>query len=498
MNGREWSKGQRCERTRTSAGRVEPPSDSIQWEEAVQTDGNDYTIFGSLRRRRYARTAGWEVTGNRIAYEMYEPALVVLQLKEKIRMYFPVRNIAVEDRKDDDNPCHAALGGIPPAAWSSLDAVDLAAEFGTPALLQRSRGFVAGRWACFALFDLDSAATIVSLDARSAYDTISRTVFLRKRHAVARHSFARLWYGQQSRYFRWDAALDVVTSSIGTWAGVAANLGKTRVYSRDGRHEAMMLQLAMPLDPDPEYYDVRDRFQFAKKYRNKTGTWWANRLDAFIDGKHFQVYRNSKERLRAAQHSTYGAYRRPGQGLCGGYVKPKAGNLRHNTGAKGVLLHVGIGKAKAVTVHEVVDGRWSGQAAASFYRVLARDLAKVSPGKRKFTILEDNDPTGYKSAKGISAKRAAGLNVFQIPKRSPDLSVLDYAIWAEVNKRLRKQESKWPKGKKETRVSYIKRLKLTIRSLPKEFLLSSIKDMARRCQRLYEAKGYFFEEGGQD
>ncbi|CAE7938979.1 unnamed protein product [Symbiodinium necroappetens] len=40
--------------------------------------------------------------------------------------------------------------------------------------------------------------------------------------------------------------------------------------------------------------DVRDRFQFAKTYRNKTGTWWANRLDAFIDGKHFQVYLNSK------------------------------------------------------------------------------------------------------------------------------------------------------------------------------------------------------------
>eukprot|EP00439_Symbiodinium_sp_Y106_P065756 s40_g10.t1 len=127
--------------------------------------------------------------------------------------------------------------------------------------------------------------------------------------------------------------------------------------------------------------DVRDRFNFAKKYRRKSGTWWADRVDAFIDGKHFQIYLNSKERLRAAQHSTCGAYRRPGKGLCGGYVKPKAGNLRHNTGAKGVLLHVGIGKGKAVTVHEVVDGRWSGQAAASFYHVLARDLAKVSPGK---------------------------------------------------------------------------------------------------------------------
>ncbi|CAE7916754.1 unnamed protein product, partial [Symbiodinium sp. KB8] len=36
-----------------------------------------------------------------------------------------------------------------------------------------------------AAVDLDSAATIVSLDGRSAYDTISRTAFLRKLHAVA-------------------------------------------------------------------------------------------------------------------------------------------------------------------------------------------------------------------------------------------------------------------------------------------------------------------------
>ncbi|CAE7464528.1 unnamed protein product [Symbiodinium natans] len=244
--------------------------------------------------------------------------------------------------------------------------------------------------------------------------------------------------------------------------------------------------------------DVRARFHFAKKYRSKSRAWWVKNVDAFIDGKHFQVYLNGKERCRAAQHATYGAYRRPGKGLCGGYVKPKAGNLRHNTGAKGVLLQVGVGKGKAVTVHEVTDGRWSGQAAASFYHTLARDLKKASPAKRRFTILEDNDPTGYKSAKGIAAKCDAGLLVFEIPKRSPDLSVLDYAIWTEINKRLRRQESKWTKGKKETRAAYIKRLKLTARSLPKDFILNSIGDMARRCQRLYEAKGYFFEEGGSD
>ena len=139
----------------------------------------------------------------------------------------------------------------------------------------------------------------MSLDGRSAYDTISRAAFLRKLHAVAPAllPFVRLWYGQQSTYFWWDAegrrrtvhqgegceqgdalapalyalgqhdalvaadaqlrpgeclaaflddvylvttparsreALDVVTASIETRAGVAANLGKTRVYNRAG------------------------------------------------------------------------------------------------------------------------------------------------------------------------------------------------------------------------------------------------------------------------
>ena len=53
----------------------------------------------------------------------------------------------------------------------------------------------------------DSAATVVSLDGRSAYDTISRTAFLIKLRDVAPAllPFVRLWYGQQSTYFWWDA-----------------------------------------------------------------------------------------------------------------------------------------------------------------------------------------------------------------------------------------------------------------------------------------------------
>ena len=57
-----------------------------------------------------------------------------------------------------------------------------------------------------AAVDLDSAATMVSLDGRSAYDTIWRIAFLRKLHAVAPAliPFVRLWYGQESTDFWWD------------------------------------------------------------------------------------------------------------------------------------------------------------------------------------------------------------------------------------------------------------------------------------------------------
>ena len=82
---------------------------------------------------------------------------------------------------------------------------------------------------------------------------------------------------------------------------------------------------------------------------------------------------------------------------------------------------------------------------------LVTALSKAWPGRRCWTVLEDNDPTGFKSNAGIAAKANAGITVFPIPERSPELNVSDYAVWNEVNKRMRNQEKAWPKGKRETR-----------------------------------------------
>ena len=109
--------------------------------------------------------------------------------------------------------------------------------------------------------------------------------------------------------------------------------------------------------------------------------------------------------------------------------------------------------------------------------------------------MEDNDPTGFKSNKGKAAKAAARVQPFVIPPRSPDLSLCDYALWQEINRRMRRRESTWPKARKESREAYLLRLKQTALRLPKAFLEKSVKDTRRRCQLLHKAKGHHFEEG---
>ena len=204
-----------------------------------------------------------------------------------------------------------------------------------------------------------------------------------------------------------------------------------------------------------------------KRHRRKTAEWWTSAFHAAIDGKLFKVYLNGKERVRAARHATYGAYRKPTKGLDKAYVKPK-GRLHHNTGAKGCLIQAAVGNGRVMMWHEV-EGVWCGAAAKALYTgALKTALCRNYPHKRSHKVLEDNDPTGYKSTAGKAAKRASNIEVFEIPCRSPDLNPLDYAIWAEANTRMRRQELSW-KSKKDTRCQYLARLKTTAQGLGRAF-----------------------------
>ena len=243
--------------------------------------------------------------------------------------------------------------------------------------------------------------------------------------------------------------------------------------------------------------DVKARLTFARKYHLKSKWWWSNRLDAAIDAKFFKACLTGDARLRAAQRATFGAYRAPGEGLDAGYVKAK-GSLNYNTGARSLLVVGGVGHGKVLMWHSVPNSRWNGKAAADMYtKSLLPGLKATCPGQTRFQILEDNDPSGFKSKRGTAAKAASKLRVLEIPRRSPDLSVMDYAIWSEINRRMRRQEQKWPKSKRESRSQFAARLRRTAKNLPAAFIRASMGDMQRRCKRILAAKGGFFEEGGK-
>ena len=242
--------------------------------------------------------------------------------------------------------------------------------------------------------------------------------------------------------------------------------------------------------------DVADRYAFAKKYKGKPAKWWLRNIHIHLDNHNFKVATTARGRKLLAMRNTRGVYRTQGKALRKGHVKPSP-KLKQSTGVRGILKAGGIGNGK-VLVWKTIEKQWSGAEAEKLYKdVIAPALRREYPKSKSFSILEDNDRTGNTSNKGKAAKIAVKLNVFQIPKHSPDLNVLDYSVWAEVERRMRRQEKQWKDNKWETRAQFEARLDRTAKSLPSCFIEKAIGDMVRRCDLIYKAKGGLFEEGGR-
>ena len=242
--------------------------------------------------------------------------------------------------------------------------------------------------------------------------------------------------------------------------------------------------------------DKRARFAFAKKYHTKSKSWWLKTVHMHIDLKNFSCYVNARARQYAAQREVRGGYRLPGQGLDEAYVVANKA-LRFNPGVKSAMIAAGVGNGRVRMWHALTN-KWSGLAAADLYQGPAKDaLKRAWPAKRCFTVLEDNDPTGFKSTAGKKAKVDARIKVFVIPARSPDLNVCDYALWSQVSRVMRRQEKSFPPSKRESPDEFLQRLHRAAKGLSKAFVDKSIGDMARRCKRLYAARGGLFEEGGR-
>ena len=114
--------------------------------------------------------------------------------------------------------------------------------------------------------------------------------------------------------------------------------------------------------------------------------------------------------------------------------------------------------------------------------------------KRAFwKVLEANDPTGYKSGLAKEAKAEVRIITNDLPKRSPDLNVLDYSLWTEINTRMRALEKMFPKSKKESFDAFKARLRRTALGLPASVVRKAVSGMYKRVRMAVVARGGHME-----
>ena len=112
-------------------------------------------------------------------------------------------------------------------------------------------------------------------------------------------------------------------------------------------------------------------------------------------------------------------------------------------------------------------------------------LQKHRGPKSKYRVLEDNDPTGYKSNAAIAAKHEVHIEAVEFPRYSPDLNPLDFSLWEAISSRMWKSA---PSGR-ETVDRYKVRLRRTAMRLPTTAVRKAIYDIPTRMRAIVKAKG---------
>ena len=170
--------------------------------------------------------------------------------------------------------------------------------------------------------------------------------------------------------------------------------------------------------PDLSDSDKKERMEFAEEHQGRSACQWETFPHTVIDNKVFPIYLNGKARDFAARRGVRGAYRGRAANVDARYTKPSR-TLKQNTG-KHVIVCCAIGAGKVLMWHEVRD-QWNADAAVKMYTgPLLRSMKRAYPtNKRPWRVIEDNDPSGYKSSKAVAAKKKSRIVPLSLPRAQP-------------------------------------------------------------------------------
>ena len=229
--------------------------------------------------------------------------------------------------------------------------------------------------------------------------------------------------------------------------------------------------------------DEAGRKRIANKLRKLPRKYWTTDLHLTMDNKRWPFPRSLKGRKYVKKSKVRFVTRMGSEGLKKGYTKPD--QRKHRTNLGGVTVVAGIIKGK-VRIWHYLDGPWNGKRAAEVYsKVVAPALVRAHGEKRRYMILEDDDPTGYKSKEATHAKAALNIAPIEFPTYSPDLNPCDYALWDEIERRMAEEAA----PQRETLDAFKARLRRTALAIPRGVIFNMLGSMVGRTQEVYQNDG---------
>ena len=206
-------------------------------------------------------------------------------------------------------------------------------------------------------------------------------------------------------------------------------------------------------------------------------------IDMIIDNKRFDIPTTPEARMHMKKQKVVAQLRTRDEGLTDGFTKP--GIKRHRKNLGGVVnVCAGISNCRVV-LWEYLP-KWNGEEAAALYKGPIMDtLVRVRGAKPRYLIAEDNDPTGYKSSKGKTQKRASGIKTVDWPRYSPDLMPLDYSLWSDIEGRV---IAGAPAGE-ESMDDFKIRLRRVAKRTPTSRVREAVAAMRTRATQIWEVKG---------
>ena len=157
---------------------------------------------------------------------------------------------------------------------------------------------------------------------------------------------------------------------------------------------------------------------------------------------------------------------------------------RSLTGIPSVDVTAAVAQGRIIFWHEN-PGRWTGSAAAAMYERLGDALRRHYGDLPFFRVVEDGDPKGFQSRKGIKAKQVQKIRSWTLPPHSPGLMPLDFSLWDEIEGRVLAKR----KIEDESMTSYKKRLNLTAKRLPRRAIDKCVGEMKQNLRATVRSQG---------